>query len=81
MSLDELMKVTADALDSGLLQFSDGAMVGTGGFVETPNQRLSVRNVLPIVTPEDLAQVPVAERDGEVLRIGDVAEVRSITNR
>lgn len=75
VSLDELMKVTADALDSGLLQFSDGAIVGTGGFVETPNQRLTVRNVLPIVTPEDLAQVAVAERDGEVLRIGDVAEV------
>jgi CzcA family heavy metal efflux pump len=27
--------------------------------VETPNQRLSVRNVLPIVTPADMAEVPV----------------------
>lgn len=75
VSLDHLMQVTADALDSGLLQFSDGAMVGTGGFVETPNQRLSVRNVLPIVEPDDLAQIPVAERDGQILRIGDVANV------
>ncbi len=75
VSLDELMLVTADALDSGLLQFSDGAMVGTGGFVETPNQRLGVRNVLPIVEPDDLAQVTVAERDGEILRLGDLAEV------
>jgi CzcA family heavy metal efflux pump len=27
--------------------------------VDTPNQRLPVRNVLPIITPADLAQVPV----------------------
>ena len=51
------MSVTADALDAGLLQFSDGAIIGTGGFVETPNQRLGVQHVLPIVTPEDLAKV------------------------
>ncbi len=75
VSLDELMQVTADSLDSGLLHFSDGAMVGTGGFFETPNQRLGIRSVLPIVEPEDLAQIALAERDGEVLRLGDVANV------
>ena len=75
ISLTQLMQVTADALDSGILQFSEGAIIGTGGFIETPNQRLAVRNVLPIVTPEDLAQIAVAERDGEVLRLGDVADV------
>ncbi len=75
VTLNHLMQVTADALDSGLLQFSDGAMVGTGGFIETANQRLGIRNQLPIVSPEDLAQIAVAERDGEVLRLGDVADV------
>ena len=29
-------------------------MIGTGGFIETPNQRLGVRSVLPIVEPKDL---------------------------
>jgi len=75
VSLDAVMEVTADALDAGLLQFSDGGFIGTGGFVETPNQRLGVRTVLPIVTPEDLAQVAVAERDGRTLRLADVADV------
>jgi CzcA family heavy metal efflux pump len=42
-----------------LLRFSAGSVIGTGGMVETPNQRLSVRNVLPIITPADLAEVPV----------------------
>ena len=69
------MQATADALDAGLLQYSDGGFIGTGGFVETPNQRLGVQNVLPIVTPEDLAQVTVAERDGRTLRLADVADV------
>src|SRR3954452_16070003 len=59
VSLDQVMEATADAVDSGLLRFSSGSVIGTGGMVETPNQRLPVRNVLPIVTPDDLAQVPV----------------------
>ena len=50
VSLDQVMEATADALDAGLLRFSDGAVIGTGGFVETPNQRLAIRHVPPIVT-------------------------------
>src|SRR5213594_552289 len=30
VSLDDVMEVTADAVDSGLLQFSDGSVIGTG---------------------------------------------------
>src|SRR4051812_943843 len=59
VSLDAVMEATASAVDSGLLRFSSGSVIGTGGMVETPNQRLPVRNVLPIVTPADLAQVSV----------------------
>ena len=75
VSLDQVMNATANALDSGLLQYSEGGFIGTGGFVETPNQRLGVQSVLPIVTPEELANVTVASRDGRVLRLSDVAQV------
>ncbi len=75
VSLDKVMEVTSQALDAGLLQFSPGAVIGTGGFVETPNQRISARAVTPIRTPDDLAQVAVARRNGRELRIGDVANV------
>src|SRR3954454_9188302 len=77
VALDEVMKATADALDSGLLRFSTGSVIGTGGTLDTPNQRLSVRNVLPIVTPADLARVPLHEGPdgGRPVRIGDVARV------
>src|SRR6478609_2020270 len=43
VALDEVMETTADAVDSGLLRFSTGSVIGTGGVVESPNQRLSVR--------------------------------------
>src|SRR6266511_1336965 len=71
VSLEKVMEATADAVDSGLLKFSTGAVIGTGGTIETPNQRVGIRNVLPIVTPADLAKVPVT---GSV-RLGDVAKV------
>ena len=78
VSLEEVMDVTADALDVGLLFYSEGASIGTGGFIETPNQRLGVRSVLTILTPEDLAQVPINDRkkpDGTPLLLGDVGDV------
>ena len=75
VTLDKVMEVTSQALDAGLLRFAEGNFIGTGGFVETPNQRLEIRHSLPIVSPEDLASVAITERDGKVLRIGDVAKV------
>ena len=75
VSLEDVMDVTADSLDAGLLRYSEGAVIGTGGFVETPDQRLDVRNVQAIVQPEDLADVPLERKDGEPLRLGDVAQV------
>jgi CzcA family heavy metal efflux pump len=76
VSLEQVMDQTADSLDAGLLRYSEGAVIGTGGFVETGGQRLDVRNVLPIVGPDDLAKVPLEGRDGTNLRLEDVATVK-----
>ncbi|HJR81776.1 MAG TPA: efflux RND transporter permease subunit [Anaerolineales bacterium] len=76
--LDEVMTVMADALDAGLLKYSNGAIVGSGGYIDTPNQRVGVRSVLPIVTPEELALVPINDRkkpDGSPLTLGDLGDV------
>ena len=62
-----------DALDASLVPFSDGAFIGSGGFIDTPNQRLSVRHVLPIVTPEDLGKITIKDRPD--LKLSDVARV------
>lgn len=74
--LETVMETTADALDAGLLQYSDGSVIGTGGAIETPNQRLSVQHVLPIVTPDDLGDVSIGRSSGgEDLTLDDVARV------
>ncbi|MEW6239733.1 MAG: efflux RND transporter permease subunit [Chloroflexota bacterium] len=78
VSLNEVMDATADALDVGLLQYSEGSVIGTGGSIETPNQRLSIRSVLPIITPEQLGMVPISDRtkpDGTPLLLDDVGDV------
>jgi CzcA family heavy metal efflux pump len=76
--IDEVYQVTSDSLDVGLVQFSDGSTVGTGGFLDTPNQRLPIRIVSPVVTAEDLTNVPINDRtnsDGTPLRLGDVSQL------
>ncbi len=78
VTLEQVMDTTADALDVGLLFYSEGASIGTGGFIETPNQRLGIRSALTILTPEDLAQVPIEDRkkqDGSPLVLEDVGNV------
>src|SRR5512132_1425087 len=67
VTLLQVMNDTADALDAGLLRFSDGAVIGTGGFIDTPNQRLSIRHVLPLVTPADLGKVTIQKENGKRL--------------
>jgi len=78
VSLDEVMEVTADALDVGLLTYSEGSFIGTGGFIDTPDQRYQIRSVLPVITPEKLGEVPIYDRkkpDGTPLLLRDVGNV------
>jgi len=75
VTLDQVMRATADALDAGLLRFSEGAVIGTGGFIDTPNQRLSIRHVLSILTPDDLSKVVIEERKSRPILLRDVATV------
>jgi CzcA family heavy metal efflux pump len=76
VSLEQVMNQTADSLDAGLLRYSEGAVIGTGGFVEQGGQRLDVQNVLPILGPEDLAKVSLEGSNGKNLRLEDVATVK-----
>src|ERR687884_21378 len=53
VSLDKLMSTTSDALDTGLLQYTSGALIGTGGVVDTGTRALPVTNALPVSSPID----------------------------
>ena len=80
VTLDQLMEKTSDALDVGLLRFSNGATIGTGGFIDTPNQRLLVNHELPIVRSADLAQVSLKGSGANAVRLGDVSHLEIGTN-
>jgi Cu/Ag efflux pump CusA len=75
VSLNQVMETTADAVEAGLLQFSDGALIGTGGFVDAPNQRLDVQNAVPVLTADDLAKVKIKGEEAQGLHLGDVADL------
>jgi CzcA family heavy metal efflux pump len=75
VTLDQVQEAVSDALDVGLLRYSRGAHIGTGGFIETPNQRFQLRFAAAGVTPETLARVPVTTRDGKPLLLSDVADL------
>src|SRR3954471_8337614 len=50
VSLTQLIETTGNALWVSPLSFVEASTPGTGGFVETPNQRLGVQHVSPIAT-------------------------------
>jgi CzcA family heavy metal efflux pump len=75
VTLDEVQESVSDALDVGLLRYAEGAHIGTGGFVETPNQRMPLRFIFGARTPETLAQTPIQTRQGRQLFLRDVANL------
>jgi Putative silver efflux pump len=68
VTLEEVLQVTSDSLDSGMVRYSDGARIGTGGFLETPNQRLAIRHVQPIQSPDDLSYISINDKKRAMAR-------------
>ena len=78
VTLEDAMTVTSNALDAGLLKYSAGTLVGTGGAVETPNQRIGVRHNLAVFTSEQLGEVVVREgAGGKAVTLSDVADIET----
>jgi Cu/Ag efflux pump CusA len=71
--LDKIVETTGNALWASPLTFLEANTPGTGGFIDTGNQRLSIQHLQPITTAKDLAQVPIEELPD--VRLGDVARV------
>ena len=75
VTIQNVMDATSDALEAGLMSHSNGAVIGTGGFIDTPNQRFGITNVLPIVDPMQLGEVSLDAGNRDGLRIKDVAQM------
>ena len=77
VTLSQVIRTAGNAQLVSPLSFLEASTPGTGGFIDTPNQRLQVRHIIPTVTPGELARVPVdgSGGAGEPLRLGDVSTV------
>lgn len=71
----ERMKEYRLTLDNLIAATKDAVLPASGGFLETPNQRLSVAHIPAVKTANDLKKVPVAVRFGTPLLLEKVADV------
>ncbi|WP_254788313.1 efflux RND transporter permease subunit [Arthrobacter sp. ok909] len=75
ITLEQVIKTTGNAVWVSPLSFLEASTPGTGGFVESPSQRLGIQHVLPIRTPADLAKVSV-EDAGSPMLLGEISQVK-----
>jgi CzcA family heavy metal efflux pump len=70
-------RLRAHSLNLGAVEraAADAVIQAGGGFVDTPNQRLAVRQLTGVLTADDLAAAVVDFRNGAPLRLGDVAQI------
>jgi CzcA family heavy metal efflux pump len=73
VTLMQVVRTSGNSLWASPLSFLEASTPGTGGWIDTPNQRLGVRHILPISTAEELAQVTLEGDPSK--RLGDVATV------
>ena len=75
VSLEDVIRSTGNALWFSPLSFVEASTPGTGGFIDTANQRLGIQHFSPITTAATLAEVPLEQEGATKLRLGDVASV------
>ena len=73
ITLQQVLRTTGNSLWVSPLSFIQASTPGTGGFIDTPNQRLGIWHVLPITTPEELAKVPI--EGSPTILLSDIANV------
>jgi CzcA family heavy metal efflux pump len=75
VTLDQVIRTSANALWVSPLTFVEASTPGTGGFIDTANQRLPIQHESPITTATDLSKVRVEGTKARKLVLGDVANV------
>ena len=69
------LRASGVSIDEVARAAGDGVVLQPGGFLDTPNQRLSITHAPAVRSIRDLESIVVAFRNGAALRIGDVATV------
>lgn len=60
VSLEQIIETAGEALWVSPLSYLESSTPGNAGWIDTPNQRVSIRHLLPITSAEDLGKVTIA---------------------
>jgi Cu/Ag efflux pump CusA len=75
VTLNQVIESAGNAQVVSPLSFLEASTPGTGGFIETPQQRLQVRHLVEVIgDPQALGRVPGAGTNGR-LQLSDVATI------
>jgi Cu/Ag efflux pump CusA len=72
VTLDDVIATTGEAMWVSPLSYLESSTPGISGWIDTPNQRLSIMHRFPISSAEELSKIPVK---GTAYTLRDVSEV------
>jgi Cu/Ag efflux pump CusA len=79
VTLQQVINTTGNSLWVSPLTYLKASSPGSGGFIDTPQQRLGVQHLSPITSPESLAKIPIEGCDPTsgitCPTLGDVATI------
>lgn len=75
VTLDQVLRTSANALWVSPLTFVEASTPGLGGFVDTANQRIEIQHNQPIKSAAQLGQVTIQGAEDRALKLTDVATI------
>ncbi|MFE9691613.1 efflux RND transporter permease subunit [Micromonospora sp. NPDC005806] len=75
VTLDQVLRTSANALWVSPLTFVEASTPGLGGFIDTANQRIEIQHNQPIKTAADLGKVTVQGAEDRGVLLGDVTQI------
>jgi Cu/Ag efflux pump CusA len=75
VTLDQVLRTSANALWVSPLTFVEASTPGLGGFIDTANQRIEIQHNQPIKTAADLGKVTIEGAEDRQLHLADVASI------
>jgi Cu/Ag efflux pump CusA len=75
VTLDQVLRTSANALWVSPLTFVEASTPGLGGYIDTSNQRIEVQHNQPIKTAAELGKVTIEGAEDRQLHLADVANI------
>jgi Cu/Ag efflux pump CusA len=75
VTLEQVLRTSANALWVSPLTFVEASTPGLGGFIDTANQRIEIQHNQPIKSAADLGKVTIEGAEDRQLHLSDVASI------